>query len=158
MCFVLSVLLTGIPHVHVFLLFLYLCCSLAVALHTAMPGRFPQRSACRADPELPSLLPPLLCESNTELKRNWVCRFDEVRLGTGGLAIQRHRNVLYILARQGRFVVELIPGFHPAWDGSSAAGKLEVPNFTVIFESPSRDSMHVLNGASPQQPPRLSHL
>lgn len=101
---------------------------------------------------------PPLCESNAELQRNWVCRFDEVRVGTGALAVKRHRNFLYTLAKQGKFVIELIPGFHPAWDGSSVPGKPEVPNFTAIFESPLRDSMHILNGASPQQPSRLSHL
>lgn len=33
---------------------------------------------------------PLLSESNAELQRNWVCRFDEVRVGTGALAVKKH--------------------------------------------------------------------
>ena len=48
---------------------------------------------------------------------------------------EKQRNISSILAKRGRFVIELTPGFHPAWDGTSVLGKLAVLSVTVIFES-----------------------
>lgn len=48
---------------------------------------------------------------------------------------ERKKHCMCFIAER-RFVIELISGFPPIWDGSSVPGKLEVLNCTVIFESP----------------------